>query len=71
MKMKRIGWKIGFAVWGIITVIVQLITTVTGFIYINSSDFAESFAGVICLIIGLFLLPLFVWILVYLGHKAF
>ena len=71
MKMEKIGWKIGFAAWGIITVIVQLMTTVQGFIFVNSSDFIESFGGVICIIIGLFLLPLFAWVLVYLGHKAF
>ena len=69
--MERIGWKMGFVIWGIITVFVQLMTTVEGFIYINNPDFVTAFGAVICLILGLFLLPLFVWVLVYLGHKAF
>ena len=71
MKMKRIGWKISFIAWAEVTVIIQLETTVAGFISINNPDWTVSFASVICIILGLILLPLCVGVLAYLGHNAF
>jgi len=71
IKIERIGWKMGFCVWALITLVEQIETTVAGIIHFNDPTFSGGTAAMICLILGLITLPMFVIPLILLARKAF